>query len=219
MVRRYRVALSSGGCSKTQKLPLILFIHGGPVAQDEWGFDLTRQMLAAGGYAVAAVNYRGSNGRGLAYCKAISGDWGNKEVLDLHGAVDYLVAQGIADSAKLGVGGWSYGGILTDYLISADTRFKAAASGAGTALHIATYGTDQYIRQYEVELGTPWKIWTNGFQISSAIPESRPHQNANALHGGRKRFQRSGGWQRAVVSGAALHKTCRRNLSSILDSF
>ena len=154
------------GTAKGQKLPLILFIHGGPVGQDEWGFDLSRQMLAAGGYAVAAVNYRGSNGRGLAFCKAISGDWGNKEVLDLHGAVEYLVAQGIADSARLGVGGWSYGGILTDYLIATDTRFKAAASGAGTALHLATYGTDQYIRQYEVELGAPWKNLDKWLQIS-----------------------------------------------------
>jgi dipeptidyl aminopeptidase/acylaminoacyl peptidase len=151
---------------KGQKLSLILFIHGGPVGQDEWGFDLSRQMLAAGGYAVAAVNYRGSNGRGLAFCKAISGDWGNKEALDLHGAVDYLIAQGIADSTRLGVGGWSYGGILTDYLIATDTRFKAAASGAGTALHLATYGTDQHIGQYEVELGVPWKNLDKWLQIS-----------------------------------------------------
>ncbi|MCU0427588.1 MAG: S9 family peptidase [Candidatus Kapabacteria bacterium] len=152
--------------TKGQKLPLILFIHGGPVGQDEWGFDVTRQILASGGYAVAAVNYRGSNGRGLAFCKAISGDWGNKEVLDLHGAVDYLVAEGIADSARLGVGGWSYGGILTDYLIATDIRFKAAASGAGTALHLATYGTDQYIRQYETELGVPWKNLDKWLQLS-----------------------------------------------------
>lgn len=176
------------GVAKTQKLPLILFIHGGPVAQDEWGFDLTRQMLAAGGYAVAAVNYRGSNGRGLAYCKAISGDWGNKEVLDLHGAVDYLVAQGIADSAKLGVGGWSYGGILTDYLISTDTRFKAAASGAGTALHIATYGTDQYIRQYEVELGTPWKNLDKWLQLSSPFLKADRIKTPTLFMAGEKDF-------------------------------
>ncbi|MEJ0057105.1 MAG: prolyl oligopeptidase family serine peptidase [Bacteroidota bacterium] len=61
------------------------------MAQDEYGFDLTRQMLAADGYAVVGVNYRGSSGRGLAYSKAIYADWGNKEVVDIHGAVDYLV--------------------------------------------------------------------------------------------------------------------------------
>ncbi len=53
-----------------QKLPTIFYIHGGPVAQDEYGFDLTRQMLAADGYAVVGVNYRGSSGRGLAYSKS-----------------------------------------------------------------------------------------------------------------------------------------------------
>ena len=140
-----------------QKLPTIFFIHGGPTAQDEWGFDLSRQILAQAGFAVAAVNYRGSNGRGLAYSKAISGDWGNKEVLDILGAADYLVQTGIADPDKMGIGGWSYGGILTNYTIASDTRFKAAASGAGVSLVMSLYGVDQYILQYENELGVPWK--------------------------------------------------------------
>jgi dipeptidyl aminopeptidase/acylaminoacyl peptidase len=140
-----------------KKLPTIFFIHGGPVAQDEFSFDLSRQMLAAAGYAVVAVNYRGSNGRGLEYCKIISGDWGNKEVLDILGAADYVVQKGIADADKLGIGGWSYGGILTDYVIASDTRFKAASSGAGVAMVSSMYGVDQYILQYDNEIGQPWK--------------------------------------------------------------
>ena len=140
-----------------KKLPTIFFIHGGPVSQDEYSFDLTRQMLAAGGYAVVAVNYRGSNGRGLDYTKAIYADWGNKEVLDILGATDYLVEKGIADPDRLGIGGWSYGGILTNYTIATDTRFKAAASGAGSSLQLSMYGVDQYANQYETELGAPWK--------------------------------------------------------------
>lgn len=139
------------------KMPTVFYIHGGPVAQDEYGFDFTRQMIAAGGYAVVGVNYRGSNGRGLEFCKAIYADWGNKEVMDIHGAADHLVAQGIADPERLGIGGWSYGGILTDYSIATDTRFKAAISGAGTAGILSMYGHDQYINQYENELGVPWK--------------------------------------------------------------
>lgn len=139
------------------KMPTIFYIHGGPVGQDEYSFDLTRQMLAAAGYAVVGVNYRGSDGRGLEFCKAIYADWGNKEVMDIHGAVDYLVNQGIADPERLGIAGWSYGGILTDYSIATDTRFKAAASGAGTAMQLSQYGHDQYINQYENELGVPWK--------------------------------------------------------------
>ncbi|WP_420148755.1 S9 family peptidase [Spirosoma sp.] len=140
-----------------KKLPTVFFIHGGPVAQDEYSFDLTRQMLAAGGYAVVAVNYRGSNGRGIDFTKAIYADWGNKEVLDILGAADYVVEKGIADPERLGIGGWSYGGILTNYTIATDTRFKAAASGAGSSLQLSMYGVDQYTNQYENELGAPWK--------------------------------------------------------------
>jgi len=143
--------------SDGKKMPAIFFIHGGPVGQDDFGFDLTRQMLAANGYAVVAVNYRGSNGRGVAYSKAIEADWGNKEVLDILGAADQLTKAGIVDGDKLGIGGWSYGGMLTDYVIASDTRFKAACSGAGTAFLLSLVGVDQYITQYENEIGMPWK--------------------------------------------------------------
>lgn len=139
-----------------KKLPLILFIHGGPVSQDEFSFDLTRQVLAAGGYAVAGVNYRGSNGRGIAFSKSIYGDWGNLEVQDLLGATDYLVKDGGIDAEKLGIGGWSYGGILTDYTIATDTRFKAGISGAGSAMQLSMYGIDQYMLQWNEEIGYPW---------------------------------------------------------------
>ena len=140
-----------------EKLPVIFFIHGGPVGQDDYGFDLSRQMLAASGYAVVAVNYRGSNGRGLDYCKSIYADWGNKEVLDIQGAADYLISKGIVDGSLMGIGGWSYGGILTDYTIAKDSRFKAAVSGAGSALQLSLYGVDQYILQFDNEIGQPWK--------------------------------------------------------------
>ena len=154
------------GETGNHKLPLILFIHGGPVAQDNYSFDLTRQILAAAGYAVAAVNYRGSNGRGLAYTRSIMSDWGNKEVADIIGAADFLVEKGIADPERIGIGGWSYGGILTDYCIASDTRFKAAASGAGSALQLSMYGVDQYVIQYEHELGTPWTNMDKWIQLS-----------------------------------------------------
>jgi dipeptidyl aminopeptidase/acylaminoacyl peptidase len=145
------------GKSKTEKLPLVLWIHGGPVAQDEYEFDMTIQQMAANGYAVAAINYRGSNGRGYSFARAIFGDWGNKEVVDLIDGVNYLIKKGTVDGNRLGIGGWSYGGILTDYVTATDSRFKAAASGAGSALQITMYGTDQYVQQYEMELGVPWK--------------------------------------------------------------
>jgi dipeptidyl aminopeptidase/acylaminoacyl peptidase len=150
----------------SKKQPFVLFIHGGPVGQDDYSFDDIRQTLACAGYAVAAVNYRGSNGRGLDYCKAIYADWGNKEVVDLLGAVDELEKKGIADPDHLGIGGWSYGGILTDYTIATDTRFKAGASGAGSALQTSMYGVDQYVLQYDNELGPPWKSQDKWIQLS-----------------------------------------------------
>ncbi|MBZ5498309.1 MAG: S9 family peptidase [Acidobacteriia bacterium] len=140
-----------------RKYPALLLIHGGPNGQDEHSFSFDRQFFAANGYAVISVNYRGSSGRGTAYQRAIYADWGNKEVVDLLGAVDYAVASGIADPERLGIGGWSYGGILTDYTIVTDPRFKAAVSGASSALQLSMYGSDQYILQYENELGVPWK--------------------------------------------------------------
>src|SRR6185369_8993460 len=140
-----------------QKYPLLLRIHGGPNGQDQHAFSLERELFAANGYAVLNVNYRGSNGRGETYQQAIFADWGNKEVVDLLAGVDFAVASGIADPERLGIGGWSYGGILTDFTIASDTRFKAAISGAGAANELSMYGSDQYIKQYSNELGPPWK--------------------------------------------------------------
>lgn len=149
------------GFTPGRRYPLVLSIHGGPNGQDEHlfapGQAFERQLFAAQGYLVLAVNYRGSSGRGAAWKRAIFADWGNKEVKDLLAGVDYLVAEGLADPDRLGIGGWSYGGILTDYTIATTTRFKAAYSGAGSALQTSMYGSDQYVYQYEKELGVPWK--------------------------------------------------------------
>src|SRR5437588_333107 len=116
---------------------MLLRTHGGPNRHDQHSFNFERQFFAANGYVVLNVNYRGSAGRGSKYSESIFADWGNKEVADLLAGVDHVVAMGIADPDRLGIGGWSYGGILTDYTIATDTRFKAAISGAGSANQIA----------------------------------------------------------------------------------
>ncbi len=159
-----------------KKYPMVLRIHGGPNWQSGHDFNLERQLLAANGYVVLAVNYRGSYGRGAKYGESIWGDWGNKEVMDLLAAVDYVVKIGLADPDRLGVGGWSYGGILTDYLIASDGRFKAAISGAGSANQISMYGVDEYIFQYNAEVGPPWK------NLDAWVKLSYPFFKAERIH-------------------------------------
>jgi dipeptidyl aminopeptidase/acylaminoacyl peptidase len=156
-----------------KKYPLILWIHGGPDMQDDHAllFDLyplavERQMFAAQGYVVLAVNYRGGSGRGAAYTKAIAADWGQKEVLDVTAAVDCAISSGVADPNKLAVGGWSYGGMMTDFTIASDPRYKAAMAGAGIGNELGMYGSDQYIRQYNNEIGPPWKNLDTWIKIS-----------------------------------------------------
>jgi dipeptidyl aminopeptidase/acylaminoacyl peptidase len=160
------IVVKPAGFDPSRKYPVLLRIHGGPNGQDQHSFDYEREVFAANGYVVISVNYRGSNGRGNAYQKAIFADWGNKEVVDLLGAMDALQKQPWVDSARLGIGGWSYGGILTDYTIAQDTRFKVAISGAGSANQLSMYGSDMYITQYEQEIGPPWKSQDLWIRIS-----------------------------------------------------
>ena len=140
-----------------KKYPTILRPHGGPVEAYPAEFLHLAQLYAANGYAVLLPNPRGSTGYGENFAKAIYADWGNKDYQDDMAMVDYAVAQGIADPDKLGVGGWSYGGISTDFIIGQTTRFKAAISGAGEALNTSYYGHDHYQRDWETELGRPWE--------------------------------------------------------------
>jgi len=140
-----------------KKVPTLLNPHGGPVGQYSASFYHLAQLYAANGYAVLLPNPRGSSGYGQKFCEAIFADWGNKDYQDDMAIVDYAVAQGIADPDKLGVGGWSYGGMSTDFIIAQTTRFKAAVSGASIALITSGYGHDQYLKDYDFELGSPWE--------------------------------------------------------------
>jgi dipeptidyl aminopeptidase/acylaminoacyl peptidase len=152
------------GYESGRRYPTLLWIHGGPQGQDDhsleleaYGPPLERLLFASHGYVVLAVNYRGGTGRGAAFAHAIAADWGHLEVEDLLAGVDWAVREGIADPERLGVGGWSYGGLLTDYAIASDTRFKAAISGAGSGDQVGMYGTDEYIIEDDNEIGPPWR--------------------------------------------------------------
>jgi dipeptidyl aminopeptidase/acylaminoacyl peptidase len=145
-----------------RRYPTLLRIHGGPVSAYDRSFNSEAQVFAAHGYAVVMTNPRGSSGYGAKFSRAIFADWGNKDYDDVMAAVDEAVRLGIADPNRLGVGGWSYGGILTNYVITKTGRFKAAISGASEALYTSNYGHDHYQNLWEIELGLPWthqRVW------------------------------------------------------------
>jgi dipeptidyl aminopeptidase/acylaminoacyl peptidase len=145
------------GYQEGLRYPALLRIHGGPVSQFSHSFNFEAQLFAANGYVVVTVNPRGSSGYGQEFSRAIWADWGNKDYEDVMAGVDYAIEQGYADPDRLGVGGWSYGGILTDYVITKTQRFKGAITGASEVLYVANYGHDHYQRQWEAELGLPWE--------------------------------------------------------------
>jgi dipeptidyl aminopeptidase/acylaminoacyl peptidase len=149
-----------------KRYPTILRLHGGPVGQFECSFDEEWHWFAANGYVVLAPNPRGSSGRGEKFQAAIYADWGNVDTQDVLASVDDAVARGIADPDRLAVGGWSYGSMLTNYVIASTQRFKAATSGAGSSNPLAGYGSDQYVREYEQELGAPWKNLEGWIRVS-----------------------------------------------------
>jgi dipeptidyl aminopeptidase/acylaminoacyl peptidase len=150
------------GFVEGRRYPAILDIHGGPQAQYDYSFSFKAQLYAANGYLVLHPNPRGSTGYGQDFCLAIWRDWGGPDYADVMAAVDDAVARGWADPERLGVTGWSYGGMLTNHVITKTDRFKAAATGASATLYAANYGHDMYQNWWEQELGFPWE------------PEARP---------------------------------------------
>jgi dipeptidyl aminopeptidase/acylaminoacyl peptidase len=193
------------GAAAGRKLPLVVRIHGGPAGQDAFGFDFEKEVLAAQGYAVLAPNYRGSSGRGKEYTVAIFADWCNKEVRDIRGMVDKLIESGVADESRLGVGGWSYGGILTDCVIAEDQRFKAATSGAGVSNVLGMYGHDQYVVQYDLELGQPWKNPELWLKMSKAFMSADKIRTPTLFLGG------AVDWNVPVLGGEQMYQALKSN--------
>jgi len=137
--------------------PTILWLHGGPASQFNWGYNETAQLFAANGYAVILPNPRGSTGYGAEFAHGTVAAWGENDYDDVIAAIDHGIEIGLVDPARTGVGGWSYGGILTNYVITQTTRFQAAMSGASLGLVTSNYGHDQYQLMYELEFGLPWE--------------------------------------------------------------
>jgi len=145
------------GFDDTFRYPTLLRIHGGPVSQYDFSFNFDAQLFASHGYVVVMVNPRGSSGYGQEFSLGIYQNWGEKDFEDVMAGIDHAIEKGYADPERLGVGGWSYGGILTNYVITKTDRFKAAITGASEVLYRSNYGHDHYQLQWEKELGLPWR--------------------------------------------------------------
>jgi len=137
--------------------PTIFWLHGGPVGQHDSSFNVWGQLYAANGYIAVLPNPHGSDGYGEPFTYTLFQQWGVSDFADVDAIADHMVNSGISDADRLGVGGWSYGGILTNYVITKSTRFKGAVSGASEVNHRANYGHDIYQNVWEGELGLPWE--------------------------------------------------------------
>jgi len=137
------------GMTATSKHPLIVVIHGGPHGQNGPVFNYKNQVYAAHGYAVLNVNYRGSTGYGQKFADAVFGDQNGNEGQDVLYGVNAAVRRYLwIDRERMGIEGVSYGGQLTDWLITQTNEFKAAIPTAGIA-NLVSYNYMTYYNQYE----------------------------------------------------------------------
>ncbi|MGB2621623.1 MAG: S9 family peptidase [Candidatus Acidiferrum sp.] len=149
--------LKPTGADPNAKLPLIALIHGGPTGAWQDSIEPWGQLLATQGYAVFYPNIRGSVGYGEKFIEMNRGDWGGADFKDVMAGVQDLIDRGIADPTKLGIGGWSYGGYMSEWAITQTTEFKAAVSGAGLSNLISEYGSESHPSYDEWFYGVPYE--------------------------------------------------------------
>ena len=139
--------------------PLVVFNHGGPHSSVGHGFNFKQQYFAANGYFVLDTNFRSSTGYGDAFKWATWGAWGTKDGQDVIAGVDHVIANHPIDRRRVATMGHSYGGFMTNWLITQyPDRFAAAASGAGISNWLSDYGIADIYRTKETEFfGTPWQ--------------------------------------------------------------
>jgi dipeptidyl aminopeptidase/acylaminoacyl peptidase len=142
------------GYQAGKRYPLIVAIHGGPAAADVLGFNggYGSQVYAGAGYAVLMPNYRNSTNYGQQFKVESQGDYFTKGYQDIMAGVDHLIAQGIVDSAQMGVLGWSAGGHWSNWILTHTDRFKAISTGAGVFNWISMYG------QSDTQRGRQWYL-------------------------------------------------------------
>lgn len=152
--------LKPPGFDPGKKYPLLLEIHGGPHTSYGNSFNYEFQMLAAQGYVVLYTNPRGSVGYGYDFAAAIFNDWGNLDYDDVMAAVDYMIAQGYIDTAKMGVTGGSYGGYMTNWIVTHNDRFRAALTQRSVTNLITMYTLSDIAVTF-LESEFEGDIWSN----------------------------------------------------------
>jgi dipeptidyl aminopeptidase/acylaminoacyl peptidase len=147
-----------------EKHPVILSIHGGPHGMHGYSFNPTVQALTAHGYAVLLINPRGSSGYGQKFADGCVNDWGGGDYRDLMKGVDEALARfPFLDKDRMGVMGGSYGGYMTNWIVTQTDRFKAAVASASLSNLISFYSTSLYQDLIHAEFnGLPWERGTGG---------------------------------------------------------
>lgn len=142
----------------TGKIPLIHRIHGGPHGAFGYNFTDIAEVMVAKGYAVISINPRGSVGYGQQFSDGTYQAWGGGDYLDLMKGIDYaLIKYSFIDEDRMGVTGGSYGGFMTNWVITQTNRYKAAVTSASVSNLISFYGTSIYQDLIETEFnGMPW---------------------------------------------------------------
>jgi dipeptidyl aminopeptidase/acylaminoacyl peptidase len=173
------------GASADKKAPTILSIHGGPHSMHSLQFSATFQLLCTRGYAIVFLNPRGSNGYGQRFSDGCVNDWGGGDYKDLMAGLDHALAKyPELDRTRLGVTGGSYGGYMTEWIITQTDRFKAAMSYAGLSNLISFYATSLYQDLIHVEFGAePWERYDILWERSPLRHIKRARTPTLLLHG------------------------------------
>jgi dipeptidyl aminopeptidase/acylaminoacyl peptidase len=192
------------GFSANRKYPLVVFIHGGPTSSSNTAFDFWAQVMAARGWLVLRPNYRGSDDLGLAYQRAVLYDPEEGPGKDIVAALNAVRARGIVDNSKIAVSGWSYGGIMTAWMISKYHIWRAAVSGASVNDWITDYGTaDDSLSDEDLFHGSPFVAantgeWRRASSISYAANVTTPVLILSDVGDNRDSFATSSMYWRAL---------------------
>jgi dipeptidyl aminopeptidase/acylaminoacyl peptidase len=177
--------MKPNGWRAGRKYPLILSIHGGPHGMSGWAFNPAFQVYAARGYAVLFVNPRGSSGYGQKFSDGTLNEWGGGDYKDLMTGVDEALRRyPWIDQNRMGVTGGSYGGFMTNWIITQTPRFKAAVASASVSNLISFYSTSLYQDLVHAEFGGfPWDNYDLLWQWSPLKYVKQAQTPTMFLHG------------------------------------